>query len=299
MDRFDAMNVFVTVADARGFAPAARKLKLSPSVVTRQIASLEELIGTRLLQRTTRSVALTDAGTRYLERARLILAEVDQAERAAHADQGAPMGRLTVTAPNLFGRLHVAPFMGAFLSKHPQVVGELSLTDRNASLVEEGVDVAVRIGHLHDSSLVARKLGSTRRVLVASPEYLSTRAKIRIPVDLRDHELIHFTSINQAAEWHFPNRGKDVRVAVVSRFVTNSADAALAHAERGGGITMALGYQVIDAVRAKRLRVVLSDFESPALPIHLVYPTARLLSAKVRAFVDFAAEWSDWDFTRF
>ncbi|HRG97045.1 MAG TPA: LysR family transcriptional regulator [Polyangiaceae bacterium] len=296
MDRLEAMSVFVAVADLRGFAQAARRLGLSPPAVTRMIAALEERLGARLLQRTTRSVALTDAGARYLERARRILSDVAEAEEAAQAERTVPSGRLVIAAPNLFGRLHVAPVMCAFLSKHPAVTGALTLSDRNVNLVEDGVDAAVRIGPLDDSSAVARAVGLTRRVIVGAPRYLALHKKLRAPDDLAAHEVIQFTALTPTPEWRFERGGREARVTFAPTFVTNSADAAIGHAELGGGVAMALAYQVVDAVRAGRLRVVLADFEPPALPIHVLYPTTRLLSAKVRAFIELAST-QDWRFT--
>src|SRR6266436_2550978 len=177
MDRIDAMQAFVAVADNRGFAPAARKLGLSPSGVTRLIAALEDRLGARLLQRTTRSVTLTDAGARYLERARRILADVEEAERAAEGERTRPSGRLVVSAPAGFGRLHVSPIMSAYLKRYTEVSAELRLSDRTVSLVEDGVDLAVRIGHLPDSTLVARNVGEMPRIVVASSGYLKARGE--------------------------------------------------------------------------------------------------------------------------
>lgn len=293
MDRLQAMNVFVTVADLRGFAPAARRLRLSPSAVTRQLAALEDHLGARLLQRTTRSVTLTDAGTRFLARARGILADVAEAEGAAQAERSSPRGRLVVSAPLVFGRMHVAPLVCAFLARHRDVSAELVLTDRVVSLVDDGVDAAVRIGALDDASFVARALGSTRRVLVASPAYLASRRPPRTPSELAHHEVIVLSSLAPSGEWRFGEQ----RVAIRPRLVTNAADAAIGHALLGGGIAMALSYQVADAVREGRLEVVLADHEPPPLPIHVVYPSTRLLSAKVRAFVELAKETADWQFT--
>ena len=181
MDRIDAMAAFVAVADLEGFAPAARKLGLSPSNVTRLIAALEDRLGARLLQRTTRSVTLTDVGARYLERARRILADVEEAEISAQAERTQPSGRLVVSAPIGFGRLHVSPVMSAYLQRYPDVSGELRLSDRMINLVEDGVDLAVRIGHLPDSSLVARSVGDMRRIVVASPDYLKRRGEPNNP----------------------------------------------------------------------------------------------------------------------
>ena len=296
MDRLAAMFAFVTVADLRGFAPAAHRLRLSPSAVTRLVAALEEHLGTRLLQRTTRSVALTDAGARYLERARAILAEVAEADAAAQAERTVPSGRFVLAAPNMFGRLHVAPLMCEYLRQHPAVVGELTLADRLVNLVEEGIDAAVRIGVLEDSTLVARTVGSTRRVVVASPEYLKRRKPPKAPADLAAHDIIQFTALSPLPEWTFTRGRQVLRTSFAPRFATNSADAAIGHAALGGGITMVLAYQVADAVRDGRLRVILENAEPPPLPIQIVYPSTRLLSAKVRAFVELAARSRNFHF---
>ena len=296
MDRIDAMQAFVTVADLEGFAPAARKLGLSPSGVTRLIAALEERLGARLLQRTTRSVTLTDVGTRYLERARRILADVEEAEAAAEGERTRPSGRLAVSAPIGFGRLHVSPIMSAYLMQYPDVSGELRLSDRMINLVEEGVDLAVRIGHLPDSSLVARHVGEMRRIVVASSGYLKQRGEPQTPQAIASHETIQFGAVTAPPDWRFMQDGREVRVACTPRFTTDSADAAIWHAEQGGGLTRVLAYQAADAIKAGRLKIVLEKFEQPALPIHIVYPTSRLLSAKVRAFIDLVTEISDWHF---
>src|ERR1700761_3716638 len=194
MDRLGAMQAFVAVADSQGFAPAARKLGLSPSGVTRLIAALEERLGARLLQRTTRSLTLTDAGTRYLERVRRILADVEEAERAAEGERTRPSGRLVVSAPLGFGRLHVSAVMSAYLKRYPEVSGELRLEDRMVTLVEDAIDLAVRLGHLADSSLVARQVGRMRRIVVASPAYLKARGEPKRPDDIASHDTIQFGS---------------------------------------------------------------------------------------------------------
>jgi DNA-binding transcriptional LysR family regulator len=296
VDRFDAMAVFVAVADLQGFAPAARRMGLSPSAVTRLVAALEDHLNTRLLQRTTRSVTLTDAGARYLERAKRILADVAEAEGAAQSERSVPTGRFVVAAPSVFGRIHVAPLMCDFLAKYAAVKGELALGDRMTNLVEEGIDAAVRIGELDDSSYVARQVGSTRRVVVASPQYLARRKKPRSPEDLERHDAIQFTGLTPTRDWRFFHEGRESSVAVTARYVTNSADAAIVQAENGGGLAMLLSYQVVEAVRAGRLEVVLPRFEPPPRPIQIVYPTTRLLSAKVRAFVELAVATRDWRF---
>jgi DNA-binding transcriptional LysR family regulator len=296
MDRIDSMQAFVTVADLRGFAPAARRLGLSPSGVTRLIAALEERLGARLLQRTTRKVALTDVGSRYLERARRILADVEEAEGAAEGERTRPSGRLVVSGPVGFGRLHVSPVMSKYLMRYREVSGELRLTDRIINLVEDGVDLAVRIGHLPDSSLVARHVGEMRRIVVASPAYLRASGEPKRPEAIGSHETIQFGATTASPEWHFVEDGREVRIPCTPRFSTNSADAAIQHAERDGGLTRVLAYQAAEAIKAGRLKIVLKKFEQPPLPIHLVYLTSRLLSAKVRAFIDLVTEISDWHF---
>ena len=296
MDRIDAMQAFVAVADLHGFAPAARKLGLSPSGVTRMIAALEDRLGARLLQRTTRRVALTDVGARYLERARRILADVEEAEGAAEGERTQPSGRLVVSAPVGFGRLHVSPVMSAYLKRYPEVAGELRLEDRVINLVEDGVDLAVRIGHLPDSTLVARQVGEMRRIVVAAPGYLKRHGEPKTPAAIASHQTIQFGATAAPPDWRFVDGGREIRVMPAPRFLTNSADAAIQYAEAGGGLTRVLFYQAADALRRGRLKIVLQKFEQPPLPIHLVYPTSRLLSAKVRTFIDLVTETADWRF---
>jgi DNA-binding transcriptional LysR family regulator len=296
MDRIDAMQAFVAVADLQGFAPAARKLGLAPSGVTRLIAALEDRLGARLLQRTTRQVALTDVGARYLERIRRILADVEEAEGSVQAERTRPSGRLVVSAPVGFGRLHVSPVVSAYLARYPDVSGELRLSDQIINLVEDGVDLAVRIGHLADSTLVARHIGEMRRIVVASEGYLRERGEPDTPATIASHATIQFGATAASPEWRFVEAGREVRVACTPRLITNSADAAIQYAEQGGGLTRVLAYQAADAIKAGRLRIVLEQFEQPPLPIHIVYPTSRLLSAKVRTFVDLVTEISDWHF---
>jgi DNA-binding transcriptional LysR family regulator len=296
MDRLDAMQAFVTVADLRGFAPAARKLGLSPSAVTRMIAALEDRLGARLLQRTTRQVALTDVGARYLERIRRILADVEEAETSTEGERTRPSGLLVVSAPVGFGRLHVSPVMSAYLKRYPEVSGELRLADRMINLVEDGVDLAVRIGHLADSSLVARRVGEMRRIVVASKAYLKQHGEPDTPQAIASHQTIQFGAMAAAPAWHFLEDGREVSMTCSPRLSTNSADAAIQYAAEGGGLTRVLAYQAAEAIKAGRLRIVLQKFEQPPLPIHIVYPTSRLLSAKVRAFIDLVVDGSDWRF---
>jgi DNA-binding transcriptional LysR family regulator len=293
MDRIQAMQAFVAVADLQGFAPAARKLALSPSAVTRLVAALEQHLGARLLQRTTRNVALTDVGARYLERARQVLADVEEAENSAQAERSAPSGRLVISAPVGFGRRHVSPVVSKYLSRYPDVSCELRLADRLVNLVEDGNDLAVRIGHLADSSLVARQVGQMRRIVVAAPAYLKRRGEPKHPEAITAHDTIQFGA---APDWRFVRDGRELRVTPTPRFITNSADAAIQYAEEGGGLTRVLAYQAADAIKGGKLEVVLASWEEPVMPIHLIYPTSRLLSAKVRGFIDLVIETCNWRF---
>jgi DNA-binding transcriptional LysR family regulator len=296
MDRLDAMQAFIAVADLQGFAPAARKLGLSPSGVTRLIAALEDRLGARLLQRTTRSVTLTDVGARYLERAKRIVADVEEAEGSAQDERARPSGRLVVSAPDGFGRLHVSSVMSAYLKRYPEVNAELRLSDRMINLVEDGVDLAVRIGHLADSSLVARHVGEMRRIVVASKAYLKQHGEPKTPQAIAPHRTIQFGAAGTAPDWRFVEQGNEIRITPAPRFSTNSADAAIRYAVQGGGLTRVLAYQAAEAIKSGKLQIVLAKFEQPALPIQIVYPTSRLLSAKVRAFIDLVVETADWHF---
>ncbi|WP_342709038.1 LysR family transcriptional regulator [Bradyrhizobium sp. B124] len=296
MDRIDAMQAFVAVADLEGFAPAARKLGLSPSAITRLIAALEERLGARLLQRTTRQVTLTDAGSRYLERARRILADVEEAEDAVESERTRPEGRLVISAPFGFGRLHVSPVVTAYLKRYPDVGVDLRLSDRRINLVEDGVDLAVRLGHLPDSTLVARHVGQMRRIVVASAGYLKLRGEPKRPADLTAHDTIQFGAMTATPDWRFVEDGQEIRITPTPRFTSNSSDAAIQYAEQDGGLTRVMAYQAAESLKAQRLRIVLAEFEQPPVPIHVVYPTSRLLSAKVRTFIDLVTEITDWHF---
>ncbi|MGY3442235.1 LysR family transcriptional regulator [Bradyrhizobium sp. USDA 4473] len=296
MDRIDAMQAFVAVADLEGFAPAARKLGLSPSAITRLIAALEERLGARLLQRTTRQVTLTDAGSRYLERARRILADVEEAEDAVESERTRPEGRLVISAPFGFGRLHVSPVVSAYLKRYPDVGVDLRLSDRRINLVEDGVDLAVRLGHLPDSTLVARHVGQMRRIVVASAGYLKLRGEPKRPSDLANHDTIQFGAVTAVPDWRFVEDGQEIRITPTPRFTSNSSDAAIQFVEQDGGLTRVMAYQAAESLKAKRVRIVLAAFEQPPVPIHVVYPTSRLLSAKVRTFIDLVTEITDWHF---
>ncbi|WP_439468441.1 LysR family transcriptional regulator [Blastomonas fulva] len=288
MDRLHAMQVFAAVARSGGFAAAARQLGMSPPAVTRTIAALEDRIGTRLFSRTTRSVSLTEAGHRYLVDVERLLQELDDAEAAAQGLHASPRGLLTVTAPVMFGRLYIAPILLDFLDQHPDVTGRLLLLDRVTNLLEEGMDVALRISHLGDSSMAAIRVGSVRSVICASPDYLKRHAVPQHPGDLAAHRLIVATSSLGIQEWRF---GKDdsLAVRINPALVCNSNAAVVQAVESGWGISRLLSYQVGPSIAAGRIRLVLESFERAPLPVHLVHLEGRRASAKVRAFIDFAA----------
>jgi len=287
MDRIDAMRAFAAVADLGGFAPAARRLRLSPTAVTRAVALLEDHLDVLLLNRTTRSVRLTERGAIYRETCRQVLADLEQGERLTRGQDAEPRGHLTVSAPILFGRLHVLPIVQELLAAHPALSIRMILLDRLVHLVEEEVDVAVRIGDLADSALIAVKVGEVRRVLVASPAYLERRDAPASPAELARHDLIAFEGVDATGEWRFGPAGKTA-IRVAPRLSVNSADAAIVACEAGLGITRCLSYQVQDAVAAGRLNLVLESCALAPVPISLVHPARRLGSANLTAFLNAA-----------
>lgn len=289
MDRYHAMRVFVRVAETGGFAEAARQLHMSPPAVTRAVAALEETIGARLLTRTTRAVKLTEAGGRYLADCRSILAAITEAEAAAAGSYATPTGMLTVTSSVLFGQLYIMPIMTAFCDAYPEVTGRMLFLDRIVNLVDEGVDVAIRIGHLPDSSYSAIRVGAVRRVICGAPDYLEARGVPRHPAELAQHRIIAATSAWTSLEWRFGEDG-GIAVGVKPALFSNSNEAAIGAARSGWGLTRALSYQIGPDLLAGRLKIVLEDFEQPPLPVHIVHPEGRNASAKVRAFIDFARE---------
>jgi DNA-binding transcriptional LysR family regulator len=289
MDRLGAIEVFAAVAEAGSFARAARRLRLSPPAATRAVAALEARLGVRLLNRTTRSLGLTEAGRGFLESARRLLAELEEAERAAAGATATPSGHLRLTAPLTFGRMHLMPVLAAFLRGQPKVTATLVTLDRVANLVEEGFDVAVRIAQLPDSTIVARRIGEVRRLLVASPAYLRHHGVPRRPDELGSHELIAFEGMLPGGEWRFVEDGRSGAMALAPRLTVNDALGAIMAAERGEGVTGALSYMVASQLAAGTLVAVLEELAPPPVPVQIVYPQSRLLAAKVRAFVDFAA----------
>lgn len=292
MDKLRAMDIFVHIVEAGSLTAAADALDTSLTAVVRSLATLESALGTRLLNRTTRRIALTDEGREYFERCRRVLAEVEEAESALSARQATPAGRLAITAPVMFGRLHVGPVLADFLVAYPEVRAELMLFDRVVDLLDEGMDVAIRIGHLRDSSLIAVPLGTTRRVVCASPAYLGRAGTPGRPADLAGHRCLQFIGITTGAEWAFSNAGSDgktSRVPIKAVLGTNQIDIARDACVKGLGCCTFLDYQVRESLAAGSLRRILQAFEPAPIPVHLVYPHSRLLSSRVRSFVDWAA----------
>jgi DNA-binding transcriptional LysR family regulator len=289
MDRLQEMDVFVAVADAGSFAGAATRMRISPPAVTRAVASLEERLGARLFNRTTRSLSLTEVGARFLDSARRLLMEVEAAEKDAVGETAVPHGHLAITASVTFGRSALAPVVSAFLDAHPRVTASVVLLDRVVNVVEEGFDVAVRIASLPDSSLMARRIGEIRRVLVASPDYLARRGVPQSPADLKLHAIIAFTALMPNREWRYADAKGVNSVALAPRLEINDAVAAIRACEAGEGITTALSYMVAEQVRSGSLVPVLDAFTLPPVPVHLVHAQSRLIAPKIRAFVDFAA----------
>jgi DNA-binding transcriptional LysR family regulator len=287
MDRLDAMRIFVAVAKLGSFAQAARQLRLSPSVATRSLAQLEDQLGLMLLTRTTRSLRLTDRGEIFLESCQQILDDIDNAQRRVRGESAEPRGELRLAAPIMFGRLHVLPIVNRMLNEHPDLSIRLSLSDRNVHLVDDGIDIAVRIGNLVDSSLIAVKLGEVSRVVIASPAYLKAHGIPKSPAKLPDLDIITFESLDATNEWRF-KQNETVRVA--PRLTVNSADAAIAAAEAGIGIARTLSYQVKESVQEGRLIAILEKFAPSPSPVSAIYLARRLASANISTFVKMARD---------
>ncbi|HVY07661.1 MAG TPA: LysR family transcriptional regulator [Burkholderiales bacterium] len=290
MDRFHLMSVFVAVAEAESFAAAARKLGMSPPAVTRAVSALESRLGAKLLTRTTRYVRVTDAGLRYLEQARRIIAEADEADESAAGMNAEPRGQLAITAPVLFGRLYVMPSVVAYLRAFPAMTISAVFLDRIVNLLEEGMDMGVRIGDLPDSTMRAIGVGQVRRVVCASPQYFEKHGIPRTPADLIRHTLIAANPVSPSAEWRFGAGKKAANVRVKPRLVVTNNEAAIDAALRGFGITRLLSYQCAPHVASGKLKIVLVEHEPPRLPIHVLHREGRQASAKVRSFVDLLVE---------
>lgn len=290
-DRLDDLAIFVAVADHRGFAEAARHLSRSPASITRAVAALEARLQLRLFNRTTRAVALTDAGARYLENCRRLLAAYDELEAVNLDEQVRPRGWINVTAPVMFGQLHVLPVVQDFLGQYPQIDIRLLLLDRVVSLVDEGLDLGVRIGQLPDSSLRALRVGQVRRIVCAAPEYIARHGVPAAPRDLSRHSVVACTAVTPIPErWTFHGPRGETSVAVTPRLVVNTTAAAVGAALNGLGLTCIRSYQAEPHAAAGSLQTVLVEYEPPPAPIHIVHPGGRHLPAKVRLFLDHAAE---------
>ena len=291
MDRLDELAVLAAVLDAGTLAAAARRLRRSPPMISRMLASLEARVGARLVERTTRRLSPTAAGRRLAEQARRVLAEYEAAIGQARASETVLGGTLRITAPLLFGRRHVTPLVSDFLAAHPGLRVELMLNDRNVDLLEDGLDVAVRIGALDDSTLVRRQVGAVRRVTVASPAYLARSGRPRRPRDLAAHDIVLVPGRDGLMEWRFHAGGtrRATVVRLAPRLVVNENDAMLGAVRAGHGIGRALSYQVADDIAAGGLVRILADHEPPPLPVQLVIASAQHVPPRVRAFLDHAA----------
>ncbi|WP_122156348.1 LysR family transcriptional regulator [Paraburkholderia sp.] len=290
MDRIDAMKVFIATLDEGSLAGAARRLGRSPAAVSRAIAFLEEHTGAALLHRTTRTIKLSEAGERYASACRRILTELEEADLLVADERSAPRGLLTITAPVAAGEDVLRGIVDDFIDRYPDVSVRLQLLDRPVSLIDEGVDVALRIAHLPDSTLIAIPIGEVRRVVAASPQYLAKHPRINEPADLALHQIISMTHFGLDS-WSFPPAGRStipLVVAFTPRFIVNTIQAAVDSAVAGRGVTRMFSYHVAQEVKEGTLKLVLRDAEHAPLPIHLLTPQGRLSVPKVRAFVDFA-----------
>ena len=288
MDKLRAMASFARIVDKGSLTAAAADLGVSLPSMVRTLAALERELGATLLNRTTRRINLTDDGRQYLENCRAVLAQVQEAEATLHSRRAAPRGKLTLTASVMFGRSYVAPLMSEFLRAHPEVCAELLFVDRVVNLVEEGVDAAIRIGRLADSSLAAIPLGRMRRVVCASPAYLRSHGVPKRPEDLRAHRCVRFTGLSPHAEWIFRSPAR--KVAIGSVMTCNQADAAIEACAAGLGLGSFLSYMVAPLLRAGKLKYVLEEFEVDPVPVSFLYPQSRMLSPTVRAFADLCAK---------
>ena len=289
MDRFQAMRIFVRVVEAQSFAAAARELGSSPPAVTRAVAFLEEITGARLLTRTTRSVTLTEPGANYYDDCKRLLADLEEAEAAAGGAYARPSGTLTITAPVLFGQMYIFPVMTEFLDLYPEVRGRVLLFDRIVNIVEEGIDLAIRIGHMADTSMSAIKVGTVRRIVCGSPDYFARCGRPQGPADIGTHRVVASTGSSAPLDWQFGG-DQNIRLSVNARLQTNSIEAARKAAIDGWGLVRMLSYQAVPFIENGSLEVVLSDYEPEPLPIHIVHPEGRHAPAKVRAFIDLAVD---------
>jgi DNA-binding transcriptional LysR family regulator len=289
MDQLGAIKVFVAIADAGSLSAAGRRLGMPLTTVSRHLAALEDRLGVRLITRTTRELALTEPGRSYLDSSRRILAELEAASLRIAGEQGEPQGELAVIAPVVFGRLHVLPVATAFLKAFPRVTLRLLLLDRVVDLIEEGLDISVRIGALPDSSLMATRVGTIRHVTCASPAYLGERGVPSSPRELAEHDCISFGALSPADRWVYPGGKTPQRIALRPRLIVNTAEAAIDAAKAGLGVTRVLSYQAASSVADRSLRLILEDFEPEPIPVSLLHREDRLPQAKVQSFIAYAA----------
>ena len=286
MDRLHLMSVFVAVAEAESFAGGARRLGMSPPAVTRAIAALETRLRVKLLNRTTRFVRVTEAGQRYLDDARRVIGDVDAADEAAAGINAEPRGHLAVTAPMLFGRMFVTPGIVDYLQRYPGMEVSALFLDRVVNLLEEGLDVGVRIGELPDSSMKAIGAGHVRRVVCASPDYLKKHGTPKTPAELAHHVVVLSSTVTPVVEWKFAHDAKTTSVRVKPRLTVTSNEAAIEAVCAGFGVTRLMSYQAAPYVKSGRLKIVLATYEPQRLPIHILHREGKYASAKVRTFVD-------------
>jgi len=289
MDRIDSLTLFLSIVDHGTFVAAARRIGQSPATASRAVGELEAALGVRLIERTTRKLALTDAGIRLAEHLRRVLPDLENAMLDVAGHSAAPTGRLRISAPRLFGRMHIVPLVYAYLDTYRSTRVELNLSDRFVDLLEDGIDLALRIGRLPQSTLVARRLGAVRRVLVASPEYLKDAGVPEAPEALAGHEVIAVAGQPGDVQWRFQARNaKPQTVKLKPRLQVDQMEVAIEAAAAGRGVASVLSYQVEQPLRSGRLVRILKTFEPPALPVHFVFQTARLMAPGVRAFLDLA-----------
>ena len=289
MDRLEAMTLLIAVAEAGSISAASRKLRAPLATVSRKIAELEKQLNARLLMRSTRNVALTEAGRGFVAASRRILADLEDAEREAASETKTLKGELVLSAPIALGRFYLLPVVTDFLKEHPNIDARMVLADRRLNMVEDHVDIGLRVGELNDFSLVAKKVGTVRRVVCASPSYLARRGTPKTPEELKDHDCITFENTLSAQSWSFKVGKTEKSFPIHSRLVVSTAEAATDAAVSGLGLTRMLDYQVDRQRRAGSLTLVLEAFHSPPKPVHLIYEAGRHLPLKIRTFLDFAA----------
>jgi DNA-binding transcriptional LysR family regulator len=288
MDRLEAMSLVLAIAEAGSLSAAARRQRTPLATVSRKVSELEAHLKTKLFNRSSRALAPTEIGRSYIAAARRILADVAEAERTASGEYTTPRGELSVSAPVALGRLHLQPVLAEFLAAFPEVDIQLGLQDRSVSLLEEHVDVALRLGELADSSMIAVRVGEIRRIVCASPAYLKARGKPKSPDDLSGHDCISYPPIQSPTLWRFEREKTGYAVPVRSRLIVSNLESACDAARADIGITVAFSYHVAESIKRGELTLLLQDFQPPPLPVSFVYSPNRFMPVKLRAFLDFA-----------